>query len=189
MSTPYRASLFRASPRITPPKKAHHPEAPEMEAENGTKPAQEAGSGEAARGVMRDAGPYARASAHRAHRFSAHHPASPASGEGDSVALALAVLARESTSPAAPCLTGGKVLSFPTRLTGTPHRLYLTRDHTTDAVKSGEPCPTCQCTSWRLTPPGLWIDDRGHYWSPRRQVEKSTSDPAPAPGIETGRPS
>jgi hypothetical protein len=81
-----------------------------------------------------------------------------------------------------------RILPFrPPRPSGTPFRLRLGRDYLTDAVRGGEPCPTCQCTSWRLTPPRLWMDDRGHYWSPRRQVEKSTSDPAHAPGIETGR--
>ncbi len=83
---------------------------------------------------------------------------------------------------------GARVLPFPTRPDGKPYRLHLARDHQTDAVKDGEPCPVCRATDWRLTPPGLWMDDAGHYWSPARQVEEATSDPAQPVEIETGRP-
>jgi hypothetical protein len=70
-------------------------------------------------------------------------------------------------------LVGGKVLLFPTRPTGTSYRLWLAPNYQTDAVKNGEPCPTCQGTDWRLVSAGLWLCDQGHYWSPRRLAEKS----------------
>jgi hypothetical protein len=67
-------------------------------------------------------------------------------------------------------LTGARILQFPTRPAGTPYRLRLGRDYSTDAVKDGEPCSTCQGTAWRLVLAGLWLCGGGHYWSPRRET-------------------
>ena len=102
----------------------------------------------------------------------------------------LTILSGPSTFP-------GRVLTFsvhrrrpaaplPTHPAGTPYRLRLARDYSTDAVKDGEACPTCQGTDWRLTPPGLWMDDAGHYWSPPRQALETDTGTVPPVGIDAG---
>ena len=66
-------------------------------------------------------------------------------------------------------LEGANVLPFrPTRPAGEPYRLG---DHhyMADAVRGGEPCPTCRSTDWRLTPTGHWLCGSSlHYWQPAR---------------------
>jgi hypothetical protein len=83
-------------------------------------------------------------------------------------------------------LTRAKVIPFPARPPGTHYRPRLGRDYVIDAVRDGEPCPVCQGTDWRLVSAGLWLCNGGHYWSPRRQVEKPDSDPALPSSFESG---
>ena len=63
-----------------------------------------------------------------------------------------------------------RILPFrSSRPDGEPYRLRMDRDYTTDAVRDGEPCPTCQSTDWRLVSGGLWLCGSSlHYWAPAR---------------------
>ena len=66
-------------------------------------------------------------------------------------------------------LESARIIPFPARPTGTPYRLRLGRDYTTDAVRDGEPCPACRSTDWRLVSCGLWLCGSSlHYWAPAR---------------------
>ena len=113
----------------------------------------------------------------RGHPYSVYSGGAPGTSTPSALARLRAIRAASARPPErAQVLTGARILPFrSSRPDGEPYRLRMDRDYTTDAVRDGEPCPTCQSTDWRLVSGGLWLCGSSlHYWAPARPTGASS---------------